>query len=206
MKGGGAGGGAAQVVPLEECLLRLTDTPAVEAAHNLLAAVVDDALHRNGSLDPAAVTWPRVLDVDDRALRHVVIGLGGRVNGPIRESGFDITAASEVMALLALSSDFTDLRSRLEELVPMWDAEGKPVTAGQLGVAGAMAVLLQDALQPNLMQTSEGTPVLVHTGPFGNLAAGNSSVVGDRLRSLESTSSSLRPGSPPTSVRRSSCT
>ena len=181
MKGGGAGGGAAKVLPLEECLLRLTDTPAVTAAHNLLAAVVDDALHRGTGPDPAAVTWRRVMDVDDRALRHVVVGLGGPVNGPLRETGFDITAASEVMALLALSRDPADLRNRLEALVVGWDREDKPVTAGHLGAAGAMAVLLSDALQPNLMQSTEGTPVVVHTGPFGNLAAGNSSVVGDRL-------------------------
>ncbi len=181
MKGGGAGGGAAQVLPLEECLLRLTDTPAVTAAHNLLAAVVDDALHRGTGIDPAAITWRRVLDVDDRALRHIVVGLGGAANGPSRETGFDITASSEVMALLALSRDPADLRDRLNALVVGWDREGKPVTAGGLGAAGAMAVLLSDSLQPNLMQSSEGTPVVVHTGPFGNLAAGNSSVIGDRL-------------------------
>jgi formate--tetrahydrofolate ligase len=180
-KGGGAGGGAAQVVPLEEALLGLTDGADVAAATNLLAAVVEDAVHRGGTIDPAGVTWRRVLDVDDRSLRKVVVGLGGRVNGPPRETGFDITAACEVMAVLALSRDRADLRARLDALVPAWDGDGKPVTAAQLGAAGAMAVLLRNALQPNLLQTSEGTPALVHAGPFGNLSIGCSSVVADRF-------------------------
>ncbi len=178
-KGGAAGGGAAQIVPLDECLLDLGDTAAVGAATNLLAAVVDDRLHRGGGIDPGSVTWRRVLDVDDRSLRQVIVGLGGRANGPPRETGFDITAASEVMALLALSRDRADLRARLDALVPAWDSQGKPVTAGQLRAAGAMAVLLRRALQPNLLQTSEGTPALVHTGPFGNLSLGSSSVLAD---------------------------
>ena len=180
-KGGGAGGGAAQIVPLEECLLDLGDTAAVGAATNLLAAVVDDALHRGGRPDAGSVTWRRVLDVNDRSLRQVIVGLGGRVNGPPRETGFDITAASEVMALLALSRDRADLRARLDALVPAWDSANKPVTAGQLRAAGAMAVLLRTALQPNLLQTSEGTPALVHSGPFGNLSLGSSSVVADLI-------------------------
>ena len=180
-KGGGAGGGAAQIVPLDECLLDLGDTTAVSAATNLLAAVVDDTLHRNGGIDATTVTWRRVLDVDDRSLRQVIVGLGGRTNGPLRETGFDITAASEVMALLALSRDRADLRARLDALVPAWDSEGKPVTAGRLRAAGAMAVLLRTALQPNLLQTSEGTIALVHAGPFGNLSLGSSSVLADLI-------------------------
>ena len=178
-KGGGAGGGAARILPLDECLLDLGDTNAVSAATNLLAAVVDDALHRNGGIDAGSVTWRRVLDVDDRSLRQVIVGLGGWSNGPPRETGFDITAASEVMALLALSRHRANLRARLDALVPAWDMEGKPVTAGQLRAAGAMAVLLRKAMQPNLLQTSEGTAALVHAGPFGNLSLGSSSVLAD---------------------------
>lgn len=181
LKGGGAGGGAAYISPLSQCLLDLTDTPAVESATNLLAAVVDDAVHRGGAIAPTSVTWRRAIDVNDRALRRVIIGLGGRINGPLRETGFDITAASEVMAVLALSRDRRDLRDRLGALVPAWDPEGKPVTAAQLGAAGAMAAVLHDAVQPNLMQTVDGTPVFIHAGPFGNLATGNSSVIADRL-------------------------
>lgn len=182
MKGGGGGGGAARVVPLDECLLGLgSDTSAVEGANNLLAAVVDDAIFRGADIDPTSVTWQRVLDVDDRALRHVVVGLGGRLHGVPRESGFDITAASEVMAILGLSRDLADLRTRLDAVVPAWDRAGAPVTGKQLGAAGAMAALLRHALQPNLMQTSEGTPAFVHAGPFGNIATGNSSVVADLL-------------------------
>jgi formate--tetrahydrofolate ligase len=180
-KGGGAGGGAAQILPLDQCLLGLGDSAAVEGATNLLAAVIDDSLHRHGSLDPDSISWRRVLDVDDRSLRRVLVGLGGRTNGPPRETGFDITAASEVMALLTLSRDLPDLRARLDAVVPAWDVEGKPVTAGQLQAAGAMAVLLREALQPNLLQTSEGTPALIHAGPFGNLSVGCSSVVADRF-------------------------
>lgn len=182
VKGGGAGGGAACVVPLDECLLGLgSDTQAVEAANNLLAAVVDDAIYRGGDLDPLSVTWRRVLDVDDRALRRVLVGLGGRAHGVPRETGFDITAASEVMAILGLSRDLADLRARLDAVVPAWDRAGAPVTGKQLGAGGAMTALLREALQPNLMQTSEGTPAFVHTGPFGNIATGSSSVLADLL-------------------------
>lgn len=182
VKGGGAGGGAACVVPLEECLLGLgADTSAVESATNLLASVVDDAVYRGGGIDPTSVTWRRVLDMDDRALRHVIVGLGGRLHGVPRETGFDITAASEVTAILGLSRDLGDLHARLDAVVPAWDRAGRPITAKQLGASGAMTALLRDALQPNLMQTSEGTPVLVHTGPFGNIATGNSSVVADLI-------------------------
>lgn len=180
VKGGGAGGGASQVVPLEECLLGLgSDAFAVESANNLLAAVVEDALHRGADIEPSAITWRRVIDTDDRALRSITVGMGGPINGPERQSGFDITAASEVMAVLMLSRDIADLRGRLASIVPAWDNAGEPVTAGGLEVAGAMAALLVDALQPNLMQTSDGTPAIVHTGPFGNIAPGNGSVLAD---------------------------
>ena len=180
-KGGGAGGGAARVEPFLECVLGLgADTFAVEAAHNLLAAAAEDALHRGAGIDPATLSWRRVMDMDDRSLRRVRVGLGGG-NGPARDSGFDITAASEVMAMLALSRDMADLHRRLDAVVVGRDGRGGPVTAADLGAAGAMAVLLRDALAPNLLQTSEGTPVMVHTGPFGNLAPGCSSVVADRL-------------------------
>ena len=179
-KGGGAGGGKARVEPLEECLLGLgSDVFAVEMANNLLAAVVDDALHRGAEVDPSAVTWRRALDVDDRCLRQVRVGLGGALNGPEHLTGFDITAASEVMAILCLSRDFADLRDRLASIVPAWDLDGQPITAGSLEAAGSMAVLLRDAIRPNLMQTSDGTPVTIHSGPFGNIAPGNSSVIGD---------------------------
>ncbi|MFZ0665437.1 MAG: formate--tetrahydrofolate ligase [Acidimicrobiales bacterium] len=179
-KGGGAGGGKAQVEPLEESLLGMgSDVFAVEMANNLLAAVVDDAVNRGADVDPASITWRRAVDVDDRSLRQVRVGLGGTVNGPEHHTGFDITAASEVMAILTLSRDVSDLRSRLASIVPAWGRDGKPVTAGSLETAGSMAVLLRDAIRPNLMQTTEGTPVLVHTGPFGNVAPGNSSVIAD---------------------------
>lgn len=179
-KGGGAGGGAAEVVPLDECLLGLgRDAFAVEVANNLLAAVLEDSLHRGGPIDPGTIAWRRVIDMDDRALRAVRIGLGNSVDGPERDSGFDITAASEVMAILGLSRDVSDLRSRLGAIVPAWDRDGRPVTAERLEVAGAMAALLVEALQPNLMQTTEGTPAIVHTGPFGNIAHGNASVLAD---------------------------
>ena len=179
-KGGGGGGGKARIEPLEESLIGLgADVFAVEMANNLLAAVVDDAVHRGRLVDPASVTWRRVLDVDDRALRQIRAGLGGTLNGPEHQTGFDITAASEVMAILTLSRDLADLRSRLSSIVPAWDADGKPVTAGSLETAGSMAVLLRDAIRPNLMQTSDRTPAMVHTGPFGNIAPGNSSVIAD---------------------------
>ncbi|HYM91300.1 MAG TPA: formate--tetrahydrofolate ligase, partial [bacterium] len=182
-KGGGAGGGAARIEPFEECLLGLGgDAYAVESANNLLAAFIDDALLRRAApLDPFSVTWRRVVDVDDRALRHVVVGLGGRLHGVPRETGFDITAASEVMSILALSRDLRDLRRRLGAIVVGFDPEGRPVAAEGLRCAGAMAVLLREALQPNLMQTSEGTPALVHAGPFGNISHGSSSVIADLL-------------------------
>jgi formate--tetrahydrofolate ligase len=182
IKGGAAGGGYSQVVPMERVNLHLTgDLHAVTAAHNQLAAMVDDHLFRGNDLglDPHAVTWRRVLDVNDRALRNVVVGLGGRADGMPRQSGFDITAASEVMATLALASSIPDLRERLGRIVIGYTRDSTPVTAEQLRAAGAMTVLLRDALKPNLLQTLENTPALVHCGPFGNIATGNSSVVAD---------------------------
>ncbi len=175
IKGGAAGGGYSQVVPMDRLNLHLTgDIHAVTAAHNLLAAMVDAHLfHGNRlGLDIHAIDWKRALDVNDRALRSIVIGLGGRLDGVPRQSGFDITAASEVMAVLALASSLADLRERLGRIVVGYTASGEPVTAEDLGAAGAMAVLLRDALRPNLLQTLEQTPVLVHAGPFGNIAHG----------------------------------
>ncbi|TML17621.1 MAG: formate--tetrahydrofolate ligase, partial [Actinobacteria bacterium] len=183
-KGGGAGGGKAIIAPLDECLLGLGDDLfAVESANNLLAAVIDDHVHRNGSpaIDARSITWRRAVDVDDRALRRVVTGLGGSIDGVPRETGFDITAASEIMAILGLSCDLADLRRRLSEIVVGFGRDGTPVTASSLQVVGAMVALLQRALQPNLMQSSEGDPIFVHTGPFANIAHGNSSVVSDLI-------------------------
>jgi formate--tetrahydrofolate ligase len=169
---------------MEAVNLHLTgDFHAVTAAHNLLAAVVDNELHHGSpvGLDPRGVTWRRVIDVNDRALRNVVIGLGPRLDGVPRESGFDITAASEVMVILTLSTSLHDLRERLGRIVVGTTWTGQPVTAEDLGVAGAMAVILKDALKPNLLQTLEGGPALIHCGPFGNIATGTSSVIADRI-------------------------
>jgi formate--tetrahydrofolate ligase len=184
LKGGGTGGGRAQIVPMEQINLHFTgDIHAIGAANNLLAAMVDaHLLHGNElGLDPFTITWRRCLDMDDRALRDVVVGLGGRGNGYPRETGFDITAASEVMAIVAVASDLADLRERLGAITVGRTFEGEPVTAEQIGAAGSMAVLLKEALKPNLVQTSEGQPVLVHCGPFANIAHGNNSLVADRL-------------------------
>jgi formate--tetrahydrofolate ligase len=184
IKGGGTGGGRAQVVPNDFINLHFTgDIHAIGAANNLLAAMVEaHLLHGNAlGLDPHSISWRRCLDMDDRALREVVIGLGGRTNGTPRETGFDITAASEVMAIVAVARDHADLRQRLGEITVASTLEGEPVTAEKLGAAGAMAALLADALKPNLVQTLEGQPALVHCGPFANIAHGNSSLVGDRL-------------------------
>jgi formate--tetrahydrofolate ligase len=184
IKGGAAGGGRAQVVPMEQVNLHLTgDTHAVTAAHNLLAAMVDNHLYQGNALglDVHNVTWPRVLDVNDRALRNIVIGLGSRIDGVPRQSRFDITAASEVMAILALSTSLADLRQRLGRIVVGYTSAGQPVSAEDLGAAGSMAVILRDALRPNLLQTLEQTPVLIHAGPFGNIAHGSSSIVADLI-------------------------
>jgi len=185
IKGGAAGGGLAQVVPMEDLNLHFTgDIHAIGAANNLLAALLDASiLHGNPyKIDALRVGWKRALDMNDRALRHVALGLGGRANGYPRETGFDITAASEVMAILAVSRDLHDLRQRLGAITVAHSYDGgKPVTAEDLGAAGAMTVLLKDALKPNLIQTLEGQPCLMHAGPFANIAHGNSSLVADLI-------------------------
>jgi formate--tetrahydrofolate ligase len=185
IKGGAAGGGYSQVVPMEMLNLHLTgDTHAVTSAHNLLSAMIDNHVHQNDDffhVDRHSITWRRVLDVNDRALRNIIVGLGPRADGVPRETGFDITAASEVMAILALSTSLKDLRERLGRIVIGSTVEGEPITAEDLKAAGAMAVMLKEAIKPNLMQTLENTPVLVHAGPFGNIATGNSSIVADRI-------------------------
>ncbi len=184
IKGGAAGGGYSQVVPMELFNLHLTgDMHAVTAAHNMCAAVLDAHLFHGNQLglDLHNITWRRVLDVNDRALRNVTLGLGGRLDGIPRESGFDITAASEVMAALALATSLQDLRQKMGNIVVGYTKDNTPVTAEDLGVAGAMTVILKEAVKPNLMQTLEGTPALVHTGPFGNIATGNSSIVADQI-------------------------
>ena len=184
IKGGAAGGGYSQVIPMELLNLHLTgDFHAVTAANNLLAAMLDNHLHQGDELglDPHNITWRRVLDVNDRALRNIVIGLGAKEDGLVRQTGFDITAASEVMAILALATSQRDLRARLGRIVVGYTTRGEPVTAEQLGAAGSMAVMLREAVKPNLLQTLENTPVLVHAGPFGNIATGNSSVLADLI-------------------------
>jgi formate--tetrahydrofolate ligase len=184
IKGGGTGGGCAQIVPRELVNLHFTgDIHAIGAANNLLAAMVEaHVLHGNAlGIDPLSITWRRCLDMDDRALRKVVTGLGGRANGSPRETGFDITAASEVMAILAISRDHQDLRRRLGAITVAASEDGEPVTAEQLGAAGSMAALLVEALKPNLVQTLEGNPALIHCGPFANIAHGNNSIVADLL-------------------------
>ncbi len=185
IKGGAAGGGYSQVVPMEMLNLHLTgDMHAVTAAHNLLAAMIDNHVHQHDdffNVDRHSITWRRVLDVNDRSLRHIVTGLGPRVDGVPREAGFDITAASEVMAVLALATSLRDLRERLGRIVIGSSTSGEPITAEDLKAAGAMTVILREAIKPNLMQTLENTPVLVHAGPFGNIAHGNSSIMADRI-------------------------
>ncbi len=189
IKGGAAGGGYSQVVPMELFNLHLTgDMHAVTAAHNLCSAMLDAHLYHGNSFadgkagfDPHQITWRRVLDVNDRALRNAVIGLGGRLDGVPRETGFDITAASEVMAALALCTSLEDLRARMGRIVLGYDRDGSPITAEDIGAAGSMTVILREAIKPNLMQTLENTPALVHTGPFGNIATGNSSIVADQI-------------------------
>ena len=184
IKGGGTGGGFAQVLPMEDINLHFTgDFHAVAAAHNLLAAALDASIYNENRLDiePRTISWPRSLDVNDRSLRDVIIGLGGTAHGVPRESGFVITAASEVMALVGLAADLADLRERVGRIVVAETRGRHPVTAEDLQVAGAMTVLLKDALRPNLVQTLEGQPVLIHTGPFGNIATANNSIVADRI-------------------------
>src|SRR5690554_824402 len=184
IKGGAAGGGYAQVVPMEEINLHFTgDIHAVGSAHNLLAAVIDNHLSQGNTLrlDPNRILWRRVVDMNDRALRQVVIGLGGPANGAVRESGFDITVASEVMAILCLARDLEDLKERLGRMLVAYTMDGEPVYARDLGVHGAMAALLRDALRPNLVQTLEGQPAFIHGGPFANIAHGNNSILATEL-------------------------
>ena len=184
IKGGAAGGGYAQVIPMEDINLHFTgDFHAIGAANNLLAAMLDNHIYQGNALniDPRRITWRRAVDMNDRQLRFIADGLGGRVNGVPREDGFDITVASEVMAVLCLASGIADLKARLARIVVGYTYDEQPVTAGQLGAAGAMAALLKDALKPNLVQTLEGTPAFVHGGPFANIAHGCNSVTATRM-------------------------
>ncbi len=182
VKGGAAGGGYSQIIPMEKLNLHLTgDFHAITSAHNLLAAMIDNHLHHGNELniDTRNISWRRVMDMNDRSLRNIIVGLGERMDGVPRETGFDITPASEVMVIVSLATSFEDLRTRLARIVIGYTIDGEPVTAKDLGADGAMAILLQDAINPNLLQTLEHTPALIHAGPFGNIATGNSSVVAD---------------------------
>jgi len=184
IKGGAAGGGYAQVVPMEDINLHFTgDFHAIGAANNLLAAMLDNHIQQGNTLgiDPKAITWKRAVDMNDRQLRHIVNGLGGRLQGVPREDGFDITVASEVMAVLCLASDIIDLKNRLARIIVGYTYDGKPVTAHDLKAEGAMAALLKDALKPNLVQTLEGTPTFIHGGPFANIAHGCNSIIATRM-------------------------
>ncbi len=184
IKGGAAGGGYAQVVPMEDINLHFTgDFHAIGAANNLLAAMLDNHIYQGNRLniDPRRITWKRCVDMNDRQLRFVTDGLGGRVNGVPREDGFDITVASEIMAVFCLANSITDLKERLARIVVAYTYDEKPVTAGELGAVGAMAALLKDALKPNLVQTLEGTPAFVHGGPFANIAHGCNSVIATKM-------------------------
>ncbi len=185
MKGGATGGGRAQVIPADDINLHFTgDLHAVTSAHNLLAAMVDNRIHFDGVcglIDCRSVVWKRVMDMNDRVLREIVVGIGGPLQGVARETGFDITAASEVMAILCLSTSLKELKERLGNILVGYDTEGKPVFARQVKAEGAMAALLKSAIHPNLVQTQEGTPALIHGGPFANIAHGTSSVIAGRL-------------------------
>ncbi|RME79719.1 MAG: formate--tetrahydrofolate ligase [Chloroflexi bacterium] len=197
IKGGAAGGGYSQVVPMEDFNLHLTgDIHAISAAHNLIAAAIDARLYHESrqsdeylerfglkrlNIDPYNISWNRVVDINDRALRKIVLGLGGRLDGVPREGGYDITVASELMAILALTTSLKDMRERIGRMVVAMDRSGNPITAEDLGVAGAATVLMKDAIMPNLMQTLEGQPAFVHAGPFANIAHGNSSIIADQI-------------------------
>lgn len=184
VKGGAAGGGYAQVVPMEDINLHFTgDFHAIGAANNLLAAMLDNHIQQGNALhiDPRRIVWKRAVDMNDRQLRFIIDGLGGKINGTPREDGFDITVASEVMAVLCLAQDIQDLKKRLSTMVVAYSYEGKPVTAGDIKAAGAMAALLKDAMKPNLVQTLEHTPALIHGGPFANIAHGCNSLIATRL-------------------------
>ena len=184
IKGGAAGGGYSQVIPMELLNLHLTgDFHAVTAAHNLLSAMVDNHLHQGNELgfDLHNITWRRVIDINDRSLRNIIVGMGTKEDGVVRQTGFDITAASEVMAILALATSMEDMRARFGRIVVGYTNNGAPITAEQLSGAGSMAVIMREAIKPNLLQTLENTPVIVHAGPFGNIAHGNSSIIGDLI-------------------------
>ena len=184
VKGGAAGGGYAQVVPMEDINLHFTgDFHAIGAANNLLAAMLDNHIHQGNELniDPRKITWKRAVDMNDRQLRNIIDGLGGKINGVPREDGFEITVASEIMAVLCLSNDINDLKARLSRIIVGYTYDDKPVTAGQLKAQGAMAALLKDALKPNLVQTLEGTPAFIHGGPFANIAHGCNSVTATKM-------------------------
>ena len=183
-KGGGTGGGKATVEPSGDINLHFTgDFHAMESAHNLLAAMTDNAAYRGAikGFEASGITWRRVTDAEDRSLRDVVTGIGGKANAPMRQTGFDISSASEIMAILALAKDYADLRQRLSDVVVGWTSDGRPVTANEIRAVGSMMALLKDALKPNLAQTAEGQPALVHMGPFGNIAHGCSSIIADVL-------------------------
>jgi len=184
IKGGAAGGGYAQVVPMEDINLHFTgDIHAITAAHNLLADLIDNHIHFGNklNLDPAEVTWPLVMDMNYRHLRNIVLGLGGKVDGRPRQTNFDITVASEIMAILCLAKDIEDLKERLSRMIIGYTYEGDPVTAGKIGGIGAMAILLKDAIKPNLVQTLEGQPAFIHGGPFANIAHGNNSIIATKM-------------------------
>ncbi len=197
IKGGAAGGGYSQIIPMEDFNLHLTgDIHAVSVAHNLCAAAIDARLHHEGrwsdsyfekigltrlNIDPYSITWNRVVDMNDRVMRNIIIGLGGLEDGPMRQTGYDIAVASELMAILALTTGLDDMRRRIGRIVIGTDTKKRPITAEDLGVAGAMTVLMKDAIMPNLLQTLEGQPAFVHAGPFANIAHGNSSVIADQI-------------------------
>jgi formate--tetrahydrofolate ligase len=188
VKGGGPGGGKASLTPAEDINLHFTgDIHAITTAHNLLSALVDNCAYFRdqngevGEIDPRQITWGRAMDMNDRFLRHAVLGMGGKAHGVPRETRFDITAASEVMAIMALARDYEDLEARLARIVVGTTYQGKAVTAGDVGAASAMTAVLRDALKPNLMQTKEGGPAIVHCGPFGNIAHGCNSVLATQM-------------------------
>ncbi|MBQ5859626.1 MAG: formate--tetrahydrofolate ligase, partial [Selenomonadales bacterium] len=184
VKGGAAGGGYAQVVPMEDINLHFTgDFHAITSAHNLLAAVIDNHLQQGNELgiDPRRITWRRVVDLNDRALRFVMCGMGGKINGVPRETGFDITVASEMMAILCLANDLDDMKRRLGKIVIGYTYDNRPVTADELKVTGALTLLFKDAIKPNLVQTLENTPAIIHGGPFANIAHGCNSVMATKF-------------------------
>ncbi len=184
VKGGAAGGGYAQVVPMEDINLHFTgDIHAITAAHNLISAMLDNSIHQGNPLDidVRTIVWKRVVDLNDRALRHITVGLGGKANGVPREDGFDITVASEIMAILCLANDLMDLKARVAKIIVAYNTKGEPVTVDDLQATGAVTILLKDAIKPNLVQTLDHTPVFVHGGPFANIAHGCNSVMATKL-------------------------